>query len=305
MKALILGGTKFMGVHLANTLLAANHDVTIATRGKTPDPFGNKVTRLTIDRQDPTSLAAAFKNKHYDVTIDNIAYASNDVKHLLDALHTTKYILTSTISVYANNLHDNMLEEEVDTTTLPLKWCNYEDAPYDEAKRQAEAALFQAYPGQLSAAVRFPYIFGNDDYTKRLFFYVEHIVRGRPMHVDNPTARLSFINSQEAGQFLAHAATAPVSGYVNAASNGTITLEEIISYTEKRAAKKAIIMEDGAPATLNGVPSFGADTAKAASSGFQFQNIESWVYPLIDQWVHELQTTASAERNSHLNEEER
>jgi len=285
MKALILGGTKFMGVHLANELIAAGHDVTIATRGKTPDTFGSKVTRLTIDRRDPASLERALKGQHYDITVDNIAFSSNDVKHLLDVLHTDKYVLTSTVSVYADNLHMKMHEDEVDTTALPLKWLNYEDTTYDEAKRQSEAALFQAYPSQISAAVRFPYIFGDDDYTKRLYFYVENIVRECPMHIDNLTSRISFINSHEAGQFLAHAATGPVNGYVNAGSNGTISIEEIIRYTEKRASKKAIIKEDGTPATLNSVPSFGLDTSKAAAAGFQFRDIESWVYPLIDQWV--------------------
>ena len=288
MKALILGGTKFMGVHLANELIAAGHEVTIATRGKTPNPFGDKVTHLTIDRRDPASLHSAFNGRHYDVTIDNIAFSSNDVKHLLDVLRTDKYVVTSTVSVYFDNLHMKIQEDEVDTTTHPLKWLNYEDTTYDEAKRQTEAALFQAYPNQLSAAIRFPYIFGDDDYTKRLFFYVENICHERPMHIDNIAARLSFINSREAGQFLAHAATGPVNGYVNAGSNGTISLEEIISYTEERASKKAIIKEDGAPATMNGVPDFGLDTSKATKTGFRFKDIESWVYPLIDQWVNEL-----------------
>jgi len=289
MKTLILGGTKFMGVHLVNELIAAGHDVTIATRGRTPDSFGDKVKRLTIDRQDPASLKSAFKGKQYDVTIDNIAYASNDVKYLLDNLRTEKYILTSTVSVYSKHFHVNMREDEVDTLTFPLKWCNHDDFTYDEVKRQAEAALFQAYPKQLSAAVRFPYIFGDDDYTKRLYFYVEHIFTGRPMYIDNLTARLSFIHSVEAGQFLAHAASTPVSGYVNAGSNGTISLEEIIRYTEERVSKKAIIQEDGTHAPLNTAPSFGLDTSKAAATGFKFRDINDWVYPLIDHWINELQ----------------
>ena len=277
-----------MGVHLVNQLLAAGHDVTIATRGKTPDNFGNKVTRLIIDRQDPVSLEAALKGKHYNVAIDNIAYSSNDVKYLLDNLNTENYIQTSTVSVYAPNFRMNMREEEVDTKTLPLKWCNYEDATYDEAKRQAEAALFQAYPAQESAAVRFPYIFGNDDYTKRLYFYIENIFRQHPMHIDNLSARLSFINSQEAGQFLAHAATSHIQGYVNAASSGTISLEEIIRYTQKLTSKTAIIDETGTPGPLNTAPNFSLDTTKATTSGFAFENIDAWVYPLIDRWVSEL-----------------
>jgi len=288
MVALVLGGTKFMGVHLVNQLISAGHDVTIATRGNMPDSFGNKVKRLKIDRKDPDSLRDALGGKSYDVAIDNIAYSSNEVRYLLDVLCTKKYVMTSTVAVYSKHFHDNMHEAEVDAKTHPLKWCNYEDFPYDEVKRQAEAALYQAYPNQVSAAVRFPYIFGEDDYTKRLYFYVEHVFNEQAMHINNLTARIAVIDSVEAGQFLFHAATAPVLGPVNAGSNGTISLEEIISYTEKRTSKKAIIQDNGDAGPLNGAPSYSMDTSAASGTGFKFRDANGWVYPLIDLWVSQL-----------------
>ena len=289
MNTLVLGGTRYMGVHLVNRLLSAGHEVTIATRGSTPDLFGSKVKRIKIDRKDPASLKEALQGKTYDVTVDNIAYSSNEIRHLLDTLQTGKYIMTSTVSVYSPNFHENMQETEVDTKTLPLNWCDFVDfSTYDEVKRQAEAAVFQAYSHIPSAAVRFPYIFGEDDYTNRLYFYIENIFHQRPMHIDNLASRLTFIDSVEAGHFLFHAATAPVHGYVNAASNGTISLEEIIAYAEKRMSKKAIIDTAGAAGTMNGVPSFGLDTSIAAVTGFKFRDINDWVYPLIDLWVERL-----------------
>ena len=277
-----------MGIHLVNSLIAAGHDVTIATRGNMTDSFGNQVKRLIVDRQNPDSLHNALKDKFYDVTIDNIAYSSNEIRYLLDSLNTEKYVMTSTGSVYSNNIHENMSETEADTTKHPLKWCDHDDFQYDEVKRQAEAALFQEYSNQPSAAVRFPYIFGKDDYTKRLFFYVEHVYHERAMYIDNITARLSFIDSAEAGQFLAHAAAAPVFGYINASSGGTISLEELIDYVEKHTSRKAVIKECGCAAPLNGVPSFSLDTSLAEKTGFQFRNINEWVYPLIDLWIDKL-----------------
>ena len=296
MKALVLGGTQYMGIHLVRELIQAGHDVTIATRGSTPDPFGSKVRRLKIDRKDPESLQNALKDKLYDVSIDNIAYCSNEVRYLLDTLKTEKYVMTSTVSVYSKHFHEDMHEDEVDTKTHPLKWSDFVDfSTYDEDKRQAEAALFQAYSHVPAAAVRLPYIFGKDDYTKRLFFYIEHIFHGRPMHIDNLTARISFIDSVEAGQFLFHAATAPVFGYVNAGSKGTISLEEIIDYAEKRMSKKAVIDTSGVPGPINGCPSFGLDTSKAEATGFTFKNINDWVYPLIDHWAEELLANTKGE----------
>ena len=40
---LVIGGTRFFGIHMVNELLTAVHDVTIATRGKASDSFGDKV----------------------------------------------------------------------------------------------------------------------------------------------------------------------------------------------------------------------------------------------------------------------
>ena len=84
MKILVLGGTKFAGIHLVNELLSNGHEVTIATRGKTQDSFGDSVKRKVIERQNHDSLFAAFNNEFYDVVVDNLAYCSNDVRVLLD-----------------------------------------------------------------------------------------------------------------------------------------------------------------------------------------------------------------------------
>jgi nucleoside-diphosphate-sugar epimerase len=289
MKILVLGGTRYAGIHLVNELILGGHDVTIATRGKTPDNFGGIVKRKTVERQSPDSLRAAFNGEFYDAVIDNLAYCSNDVRCLLDAVRTEKYVLTSTVSVYGD-FHMNLRESEADTKNTPLKWCGQNDYAYDEVKRQAESALFQAYGGLPSVAARFPWIFGRDDYTKRLFFYVEHIINEKAMNIDNLDARLSFINSVEAGKFLAWCAESPISGAVNASGNGTVSLAEIIDYTENRAEKKALIHENGETAPLNGVPSFSMDTTLAQNAGYRFQDVTEWVCPTIDFWIEALRS---------------
>ncbi|MCL2188840.1 MAG: NAD-dependent epimerase/dehydratase family protein [Defluviitaleaceae bacterium] len=287
MKILILGGTRYAGVHLVNALLSRGHKVTIANRGITPDCFGDRVTRKIIERHNKDSLHAAFHNEHYDVVIDNLAYCSNDVRCLLDSVHTEKYVMTSTVSVY-NNFHMDIQEAELDAKKTPLKWCNSDDYTYDEVKRQAEAALFQKYEKVPSVTVRFPWIFGADDYTKRLFFYAEHIFNGSGMHVNNLDARLAFVHSKEAGDFLAWCAENPIFGAINACSHGTTSPAEIIAYAEKSIGKKASPDKNGAPAPLNDVPSFSLDTTTAQGWGYCFQPINEWLYPTIDYWAHML-----------------
>ena len=50
MKVLVLGGTRFFGIHLVDELLKSNCDVTIATRGLTSDSFENKFKRILFVR---------------------------------------------------------------------------------------------------------------------------------------------------------------------------------------------------------------------------------------------------------------
>ena len=71
MKILVIGGTRFFGIHMVRALLEKGHDVTIATRGLTPDDFGDKVKRIIFQRTDEQSVKEALYGTHYDVVIDN------------------------------------------------------------------------------------------------------------------------------------------------------------------------------------------------------------------------------------------
>ena len=77
MNILVIGGTRFFGIHMVNELLTAGYDVTIATRGKASDSFGDKVKRIFLERTKEESVREALSGTHYDVVIDKIAYCSN------------------------------------------------------------------------------------------------------------------------------------------------------------------------------------------------------------------------------------
>ena len=287
MKILMLGGTRFFGVHAVRALLGQGHHVTIATRGNVQDPFGETVTRVRMDRSDPVQVASALGGSRYDVICDNISYCSNDVKALLDAVSCDRYIQTSSASVYAN-LALNTSEKGFDPLCHTLEWCSRTDHPYDEIKRQGECALFQAYPALPGVAVRYPYVIGDDDYTGRLFFYVAHVANGIPMMMDNPDNRLGFIHSAEAGRFLAWCASQSFTGPVNASSAGTVTCAEIVSHVEARTGKKAVLDKEGEPCPYNGDDSFSLDTARAQGLGFSFSDTRDWIFQLLDRMTDSL-----------------
>ena len=285
MNILVVGGTKFVGVHLVNQLLLDGHEVTIATRGLAKDGFGDAVNRTILERTDSESISNALTGKFYDVVYDSQAYSSNEVKYLLDAVTCERYIEISTVSVYVPNFRLNLPESDFDAVTYPLKWCSRNDFGYDEIKRQAECAMFQAYSHIPSVAVRLPLVIGEDDYTKRLYFYIEHIVKSNPMHVDNLNAEMQFIMSHDAGKFLAWLANKNFCGSINAANRGSTSLAQIIKYVENKANTKAILSEEGENAPFNGFPDYGLDLSKATEIGYDFPNLDMRLFDLLDKFI--------------------
>lgn len=284
MKILAIGGTRFFGIHMIRELLAKGHDVTIATRGKTADEYGDRVRRIIIDRTNETSIKNALSGRHYDVVIDKIAYCSNDIKYVMEAVECDKYIHMSSASVYAPK-HINTVESDFNGVTPKLIWCDRKAFPYEEIKRQAEYALWQEYSDRNWIAVRYPFVIGKDDYTKRMLFYVEHIMKSIPMNIENLDYQLGYIRSDEAGKFMAFLVDKNFKGAINGSSEGTVSIREIIEYVENKTGTKAIIDKKGENAPYNGEPEYSLNTEKAELLGFRFSKLQDWIYELLDYYI--------------------
>lgn len=284
MKVLVIGGTRYFGIHTVNALLQRGHDVTVATRGRAADPFGGNVSRITLERTDPDSMKAALKGSHFDVVIDKIAYCSNDIKYALDVLDCDRYVYMSTTSVYKSK-HIDTKESDFDSENIPFVWCDRLAFGYEDIKRHAECALFQAYHDVSAAAVRYPFVIGKDDYTKRLLFYVEHVISQTPMYIDNIDCKMGFLRSDEAGRFMAFLAENDFVGAVNGCSGGVISMREVIDYVERKTGKKAVLSESGEPAPYNGEPEYSINTDKARILGFDFSQLSDWIYDLLDYYI--------------------
>lgn len=286
MKILVIGGTRYFGIHMVNKLLEQGHEITIATRGKTPDLYGNKIKRIVIQRTNEESMREALQGKHFDVVIDKIAYCSNDIKYVMDYVDCDKYIYMSTTSVY-NPKHMNTMESDFDGYSKEFVWCDRKAFSYEQIKRQAEYALWQKYSDKNWVAVRYPFAIGKDDYTKRLLFYVEHIIKSEPMYIDNIDCQMSYIRSDEAGDFIAYLVDKNVKGAINGSSVETISLREIIDYIEKKTEKQAVLSNQGEAAPYNGEPEYSINTEKAEKVGYHFSNLKDWIYELLDYYIEQ------------------
>ncbi len=69
-------------------------------------------------------------------------------------------------------------------------------------------------------------------------------------------------------------------------SKGMISTHDIIKYIEERTGKKALLDNKSDFAPYNGYfEKVSYDTTKAESTGFQFSNIDTWIYDLIDSYL--------------------
>lgn len=283
MNILVLGGTRFFGKQMVYKLLQKGHNVTIDTRGIACDDFGNKVTRIIIERTNSHSLKQALKGKYYDVVYDSLAYCSNDVIYLLDVVSCDRYIMTSSTAVYRK--HIDTKEEDFNTHERAIAWCGKGDLPYDENKRQAEYTLWQQYSNINSVAVRFPFVIGNDDYTKRLAFYVGHIIHGIPMDIDNYNKQMAFVRSDEAGSFMAFLAENSFTGAINGSSPQTISIKEISEYVMQKTGKEIKFSSEGDNAPFNSENEYSINIDKATELGFVFTPLKKWIYKLLDYYI--------------------
>ncbi|WP_439874686.1 NAD-dependent epimerase/dehydratase family protein [Bacillus mycoides] len=284
-KVLVLGGTRFFGKHLVEALLQAGHDITIATRGITEDSFGDTVKRIVVDREDEKLLEERLEGKSYDVVYDNLCYSSNAAKVVCEVLKgkTKKYIMTSSMAVYEPAL--DLAEENFNPYEYAITYGDRNDFNYSEGKRLAEAVLFQ-HATFSAVAVRFPIVIGENDYTKRLQFYVKHIVKQEPIVVDHVDGELSFIHEKEAGQFLAWCGMESIEGPINACSNGVVSTEEIIHFIEEKTGIKALIQEAGDNiAPYNEVTNCTLHNGKARELGFLFRELKLEIKNVLQHYI--------------------
>lgn len=176
MRILIIGGTAFVGRHIAQAALDAGHDVTLFHRGQTGPGLFPGATHLTGDRNTDLS---ALSDGSWDATVDVCAYFPRQVRSLHGALggRGGRYVFISSVSAYSSTVPANYDE------SAPLATVDDPDAPevtnenyggLKAACEQLSTALF----GQETTIIRPTYVIGPYDITYRFTWWVERLGRG-------------------------------------------------------------------------------------------------------------------------------
>lgn len=282
---LVIGGTRFFGRKLVEQLIKAGENVTIMTRGRSENPFGTKVEHLIADRSNKDELAEAVEGRFFDIVYDNICYSSNEAYEFCEVFNnkTHRLIFTSTLSTYEVD-GTKKVEADFNPYTYEIKMGTSKDFTYAEGKRQAEAVFYE-YATFDVVAVRFPIVMGEDDYTRRLHYHVEHVASNQQMGFDDLDVEMSFIQATEAAEFLLWVGKIDFVGPINATASGKISMGELLQLIEEKTGERAIVTFDQEAKDVSpyAVPkTWYMSNEKATALGFSFTQLHDWLPHLIE-----------------------
>ena len=143
MKALVLGGSAFVGLRTVKELAARGHDVTVLNRGKTATELPAGVTQHIADRTNNQSMEEALKGSTWDVVYDISGFVmvagTADLDFLLNLFdgNVGHYIYCSSITAY-DSTENFPWHETNDFTKAPPE-------TYGGFKAHVEKALFDRH----------------------------------------------------------------------------------------------------------------------------------------------------------------
>ena len=180
MKALVIGGSRFIGLHLVRLLHGQGHDVTVLNRGQTSVNFPDGVSRLQADRHDAAQVNAALSGKSFDAAFDISGYDAPGLEPLIDALdgNVGRFVFCSTTAVYSPS----------DTFPVGEDFPLHRDSPRKYSTDKIACEEFLDNNGTQRSMpitiIRPPYVYGPDNYiSSRESSFFARLSQGRQVIV--------------------------------------------------------------------------------------------------------------------------
>jgi 2'-hydroxyisoflavone reductase len=220
MRILIIGGTRFVGRHIAEAALASGHDLTLLHRGNSqPDSLADAEHLLT-DRDGDLSVLAG---RSFDATIDVCAYWPRQVRAVAAALEDRgdQHVYISSVSAYADP--DRPGADE----STPLATTDADDPDalemtaeaYGPLKALCERAAVEAYGADAVTIVRPSYVVGPYDPTGRFTWWVDRLTRSGPVLCPGPAdSPMQLIDARDQAEWVVGLVESGTTGAFHACS---------------------------------------------------------------------------------------
>ncbi len=207
LKILVLGGTKYLGIHQINYALKRGHSISTFTRGKTKPSLHQEIFKdvesLVGDRNDNLE---ALKNRKWDVVIDNSGRRVQWTKDTAELLkdNVGMYLYVSSISAYYPFTGDDFTEERELVREIPADAGDetrlYE---YGVMKANSELAAAEAFGKERTVVVRPTFIIGPGNPKNRFLHWTLRMERGGDILVPGKlTDQVQYIDVRDLSKFM-------------------------------------------------------------------------------------------------------
>lgn len=176
MKLLILGGTQFLGRHVAEAARARGHEITLFNRGRTNPELFADLERIRGDRDRDLGLLAG---RRWDAVFDPSGYLPSAVRASCAALRDSVayYLFISSINAYAERTKPGLVETDRLEELPPGTREELTGETYGPLKVACEREVEAAF-GAGSAVVRPGLIYGPYDATDRSAYWPMRVAAG-------------------------------------------------------------------------------------------------------------------------------
>lgn len=258
MKILIIGGTQFVGRHLAEAALARGHALTLFNRGRSSAELFPDAEHFVGDR-DGDGLNV-LKGRTWDAVIDTCGYVPRIVRQsaelLADAVE--RYVFISTISVYAGFQTPGLAEDSPLGTLEDPSVEEVSGTTYGPLKVGCEQAIEAALPGR-ALQIRPGFIVGPYDPTDRFTYWPHRVaLGGEVLAPGTPGQPVQIVDARDLARWTIALMEQNATGTYNATGpDYPLTLGEILDTCRTVS---------GSDARLNWVPDAFLEENDAAST---------------------------------------
>jgi 2'-hydroxyisoflavone reductase len=196
LRILVLGGTRFVGIHITELAVERGHRVTLFNRDAQLFP---KLETLVGDRDGPLDV---LRGRQWDVVIDDSGFIPRHVRMTAELLAPSirQYLFLSSASVYASFStapdEDSPLGKLSDESIEKI-----DENTFGALKALCEQAAMAALPGRVTV-LRPGYIAGPGDNSDRFTYWPARAARGGEMLApDGPADPIQFVDVRDLARF--------------------------------------------------------------------------------------------------------
>jgi 2'-hydroxyisoflavone reductase len=214
-KALIIGGTQFVGRTIVESAAESGDEIVLMNRGRSGADLFPGLPRVTGDRMEPATWDEAARHGPFDVVIDCCGYFPRQTDLAADRARdlAARYVFVSTVSVYAGEPASGLDEESdlvalADPTTEEVN-----GATYGGLKVLCERSVVARFSEAL--IVRPGLIVGPYDHTDRFTYWAWRLATDEPVLAPDSDDPVQFIDVRDLAQWTLNAARRGLAGTFN------------------------------------------------------------------------------------------